>query len=412
MASSLPAPAVDRPARRCRRRAGRALAAALAVLWPGLPLAAGEPPVSYQDIEGAEEVIEATKRIGPWESQYQVMEEATDRVFERQGWTSEPDRFARDLMRQVGQIAPWKPEEREKAFMEGLQGRYHLTHDQRSRLGTDMRRETMLLTLKHFKDIVPVAMEIARTRAAGQPFSSDQVQQWSRALRPMMEDGLQLIERVTGRLQRTMSEDQRRLLDADLQAFRRRHADVRRLVDRWEAGQWSPADWGLDTDPVHAGVMARQAAAEGRSAAPAAPRPPDETATAAREDAWDAYVRWFCNAYQCDDRQRTSADRILKNSKKEAYDYRSARRDLIARAERLAGQGTGSPQQKAAAAELQRVLAPITQIFERMKKRLHAEVLTTRQRLMFAPEDTASAPPRAAPAPAPPPSPQAARPPD
>lgn len=378
------------------------LAATLAI---SLAFAAGpvraqdeDPPVPKDQVKKAEEVIEVARTIGPWENQAPVFQQATDNIFRQQGWTSESDQFAREVMRQVGTIPPWKPREREEVFLGAVQSRFSLTHDQRTLLGTEMRRESMTFMIKHFKDMVPVMLEVAKTRAANEPFTPEQVQEWSRQLRPIMDEGLQMMDRVTGKLKRTMSPDQRRQLEEDLRALRRRHKDTMKMVERWEHGRWSPTDWGLQNDPLHAATAAQDAAREAEKNAlveqARLARNPDEPRIALNESSWDTYVKWFCNTYHCDDRQRTMADSILQRSKREASDYRGARRTMIEQQERLSSGGEANP-------ELNRLLQPIREIFERMKQRLSSEILTTEQRKKYGPAEPVA--PRPPPAVVPPP---------
>lgn len=382
-------------------------APALAIWAAVLPLRGQEPrplPLPPDQLKQANEVMEAAKKIGPWESQTQVLEEATDHFFLQQNWNSEPDQFARQLMRDVGRIAPWNPHERQDVFLNAVQERLKLTHDQRSQLDNSFRQETMTFAMKHFKDVVPIMLDVAKARANNDPFTPEQVQDWSNRLRPMMDEGMQVIQRVSSRLEKTMTAEQRELLQADMRAFVRRHEDSKKLVEKWAAGGWSPADWGLQNDPVHAGAMAEHRAREAEKnalvEAKRGTQMPDEKTASMDESAWDKYVKWFCSAYQCDERQRVQADAILKKSKKDAIAYREHKKDLIAQWERrIAGEKDAS-KLGAAQTELQRLLAPITQTYDRMKRQL-ASLLTGAQRQKFgdplAAEQTAKRSPQSKP---------------
>ncbi len=353
-------------------------------------LAQDAPPVPPQVQKQADELMEAAKQIGPWENQYKLMEEAADNVFQKQNWTSEPDMFARQLMRQIGEIPPWNPMERNEAFLDAVQSRWNLNHDQRTLLGGNVHRETMMLTVRHFKDLLPIALDITRTRAGNKPFTPDQVQEWSTKLEPLMDEGLDMVNRITSKLEKTMTEEQRMLLEADMKALVRRHEDVKKLVGKWQTGDWSPEDWGLQNDPLHAQVMMdyrdRQAQRNALVDSARGTSPTfDDKSIASRESEWEKYVKWFCRTYECDDRQRSQADAILKSSRTEAINYRSKYQADIAKNEALAN-SAASPIYKAHyQAELDRLLIPIAQVFDRLKKRLHDEVLTTQQQTRFAP---------------------------
>jgi hypothetical protein len=346
-----------------------------------------DPAVTPEQIKQAEEVMKKTQDMGPWENQTQVIEDATDKIFEQQGWNSESDQFTRTVMRDISKIPPWKPVERQEVFLDAFSERFGLTHDQRTQFGNDLQREGMTLTIKHFKDIIPVALDAAQTRAKQEPFTAEQVQEWSYRLKPLMDDGLDSVQRVANRLEKTMTPEQRDKLRTDMQSFIRRHHDVDKMMDNWKAGKWTPSDFGLQNDPIHAGAMAAVAAdsaVKNELVATAELRsPPDEKKIASDESAWDKYVKWFCRTYQCTPTQRGQAESILKNAKSEAIRYRSSRRERIEKAQRAVATAMSLERRTAANTELENQLKPISERFEQMKKSLYEGLLTTQQRQLL-----------------------------
>jgi hypothetical protein len=330
-------------------------------------------------LKQAEEVMKATRSMG-WDRQHQLLDQATEQMFDQNGWNSEPDQFTRNLLRDVGQIPPWQAQQRQEAFLNAIQGRLSLTHDQRMLLNTEIQRESIQLTVKHFKDIVPVVLEVAKTRAADEPFTPEQVQRWTKSLGPMLNESLEVVQRVSQRLERTMTEDQRRQLKADMDALVRRHRDVEKLMQKWQRGEWSPADWGLQNDPAHAGLMQALSARGGAATLASTDAAWKDPAFANNETEWERYVKWFCEYYECDASQRTKADSILKTAKQEAIRYRESRRDVIAQYEVRLATEKDAATRVSLTAELNRNLAPIGELFTRMKDRLHADVLTSSQR--------------------------------
>jgi hypothetical protein len=377
---------------------------------------AQEPPApptkEIEEIRRAEE--DAKGLMGDWDQHYLVVDQATDNIFQQQGWTSESDQYARNLMREVGRISPWKPQERGKVFMNSLQARYTLTEDQRTTLDADIQKETMTVAMKHFKSVFPVALEIMKARSSGQPFTPEQVQRWSKAFQPVMDESIGAVDRVVGRLEKTMTEDQRKILQNDTQALHKRHQDVQKMVERWEAGQWTPTDWGLQNDPIHAGVMSQYNAAQTEKdrlvQAANAKANQSEQSIARDESTWEAYVRQFCEQYECTDAQRTQAGAILKSCRKEALDYLAARRDQIAKNEAAGKSADVAPgEREKAARELERLMTPIGDIFNRLKAQL-VGLLTSAQRAKFGAPTATPAPAKPAtpplrPAPQPPPTP-------
>lgn len=361
-------------------------------------VAAAQPPSapSPEELDKVRQVQKDAETMGSWDQQYLTIEQATDNVFKQQGWTSESDQYARSLMRDLGRIPPWKPHERQEAFMGALQNRYTLTDEQRASLNSEIQREAMMVTAKNFRDVLPVAMEVVKTRASGEPFTAEQVQRWSKALKPMMADSIASMQRVTDHMKKDMTPEQRRLLEADVESLTKRHRDMEKMMVRWEAGQWNPTDWGLQDDPIHYSAVAQHAAGEAEKNALVQQavdgnQPFNEGTAATDESEWDRYVRQFCDKYECTDSQRASAQGILKNCKQEAGAFRNARRDQIAQAEKLIQNADTPAKRKAQQDELQRQLAPIAEIFNRLKARLYEQVLTTEQRKKFPSETPAPA---------------------
>lgn len=346
-------------------------------------------PVPPDQFRKAMEVMDTAKKIGPWENQYRILEDATNNIFDQQGWNSESDQFARGVMREVGRVPPWDPAARQKVFLDQLQGRYNLTHDQVSQFDKEFQAEGMRMAFKHFATIAPVAMEIVKTRASGEPFTAEQVQRWSQQGRPIMDDVMNSMERVTGKLESTMSTEQRAALDGDMKAFRRRHSDMKRMADKWAAGQWTPADWGLQNDPVHSAAMSDASRIDAEKTELVNrvmnEKRPDEDAISRDESEWDRYVKWFCTRYHCDERQRTTAGSILQSSKREAVSYMSAKRDLIQQAQNKVKMADDPESRKEAMVEQDHVMKPVIITFERLKRRLFEDVLTSEQQRKYTP---------------------------
>lgn len=355
--------------------------------WASPVWAEDAPKATKKQLKQMGKLLKDTAALGSWESQVPFIEQAMNNVFSQYGWDSAEDRYARELVRNVGAIPPWKPHERSRAFLDSAQERYGFTHDQRLALQANMQREGMAVTRKHLVKMLPVVMEMVGTRAKQEPFTAEQVRRWSNAFEPMMADALESVERVTSQLKEKMTPEQRAKLDADMKALVRRHRDVEKMVKKWQAGNWNPTDWGLQDDPIHAVAMLEYRASEAeknlRVREARASKELDESKFATNESLWDLYVRHFCTKYACTDGQRTSASAILKGCKQRALAHRHARRERISKCERLSKAGEDEAVRKHYAAELERELVPISQIFEELKTRLYARVLTTAQQKRF-----------------------------
>ncbi len=376
------------------------LAAALLLLSPAAGTWAEESDKPTEGvISQIRELQEHAKEMGPWETEAGAIHDAHDNIFQKNGWTSEADQYSLDLLHQVTQIAPWDTAQREDVFLTGLQTRLNLTHDQRSLLGNEMRLESMKVTMKHIKDLLPVALDIAQTRARQEPFTAEQVQRWSQKFKPVMDDAMASVQKVIGKLDKTMTEEQRALLDRDMKALLKRHSDVEKMVEGWKAGNWNPSEWGLDNDPIHANAMyehrLKEAEKDGLVNLALSKKKPDVAATAKDKSAWRLYVEWFCNFYTCDDRQRNTAEGILTDSLKRATNFLQARGKAIAKVEQLRDAAKTDAQRKVQIAELDRLQRPIEDIFKELRTRLETNVLTTQQRKLLPPKQTASRKPTA-----------------
>lgn len=344
------------------------------------------PPNEESPAKQYGELLNATKQIGPWEQQSAQNEEATGLVFQRQGWTSEPDQFALNMIREVDRVPPWQTKQREEIFLNSLQSRYQLTDNQKSMINQKMRFESMRLSVKYFKDAAPIAMEALKTRASGQPFTAEQMARWSRAAQPILADARDSIEKVAGELSGTMTPEQRKQMDGDLKAFLKRHDDVVKLTERWERGEWDPRDLGLDHDPAHAGVIAAKQAEQARMAAPPVLQQPASEPNARPDDesSWERYVREYGVNHGFDAVQTKSARAILSEQTARAKNFRQARSTQLTTLQRAVAAENDPVRKADLTKELQSVLAPVSDMFTEMCARLD-ELLTADQRAKYSP---------------------------
>ena len=340
-------------------------------------------------------LVDQTKDLGPWDGHRQLLSDATDNMFERQGWTSEPDRYTREVLRDLQQYDPWQYQERQDTFMNHMQVRYELTEAQKEQLSRDMQREALMTGIKHFRTTAPIAMEIVRLRTEGKPFTAEDVQRWSSQLDPVMEDAKAAVKRVAEKLEGTMSPSQREQLKKDMDALLKRHDDVVRMVGEWQQGKWDPSQWGLQNDPVHGPQMRAIHAREDERTRLAdisqARRDLKGVGKADDESTWERYVRLFCVRFACDDLQKITAFAILKSVVREAENIRAARKGDIEKLEASIAKADSDERRGYFESELHRALLPIEALFERLCSRLDNEVLRSDQR-MRVPQDGAEGP--------------------
>jgi hypothetical protein len=197
--------------------------------------------------------------------------------------------------------------------MAAVAGRYNLTAEQQSEIKQRAMIEMMTFMGRHGGEIIKLGSEVLGARAEGRPFTKEEVARWSKEIQPLLEDGLRVEERMLGEMRPMLTPEQQRLLESDLAAADRRLANVRQDLARWERGEWSPEEWGMQHDPIQMGqgMEPPVAAGETNEAAPGEGESPTESSDPLTE--WERYVRDFSNTYRLDEEQRTAANAILRD---------------------------------------------------------------------------------------------------
>jgi len=139
-----------------------------------------------------------------WYDEASIIKDAHNNVFAARGWDSEADQFTLQLINQITDISPMQNQEREELFIRAYQDRLGLSDEQAQMLGDEMRQESMRFTMQHFTELLPIASEIISTRSQNKPFTAEMVQRWSQKLEPLMNDALESVNRVRGKLEATM----------------------------------------------------------------------------------------------------------------------------------------------------------------------------------------------------------------
>jgi len=364
----------------------------LIILWLGaIAQVSGDavPPDDITDPGFPPALLEQAKSLGPWEDNADLERAAMSSMFENNGWNSEPDHFALDLVTRVNRIPPWQQQDRMEAFLGGIQERLDLNPDQRRQLSRNMQLESMRIGLNHLTEVLPVATEAIQTRAAGQPYSAEQVARWSKVLRPLAEEAREATERVARDLSRTMSTAQRDKLRGDLNALLRRHKDITTQMRDWEDGRWTPDAWGLQNDPIQngaqldpskrpppGGAQVAGVSAEDR-ADPGDPLSQDLSRRF--ESEWERYVREYGQRHDFTDAQRASARGILQDMLNRARRWKQANETRLAELRHSSHSG-GLPEERARlSADLKKINEPLDRMFEELKGRLRG-LLTSEQR--------------------------------
>jgi hypothetical protein len=259
-------------------------------------------------------------------------------VFERNNWDSESDLFALEMVREVGRIPPWAIQERYDKAMEMVGDRYLLDDEQMASLQDKVIRLNVELFSRHSDRILQYAMEAIQTRAAGEPFTPEQVARWVELAEPVFNDARRSFNAGAEEFMAELDPEQRELVRRDLAATNRRMADVERLGQKWKRGEWDPHDWGLEDDPIQSqaefaaetpgaklpsvdsGAAQREAREGSHEEAiareePRASEPAEPAGPPKDDDAWAKYVRAFIRKYHLNDEQRQRAWLVYRDAK-------------------------------------------------------------------------------------------------
>lgn len=214
-----------------------------------------------------------------WEKLSPHYIEMMERMFERNGWTDESDRYAQRVASKVAALPPWDLTGRLRTLSEEVAQRYDLTPQQTAEFQKAIMRESMGLLMRHGPALWEQAREALELRSQGKPYTAEQIAEWARHGEPIFREVEQSVERVAGELEVSLSDEKKRVFAKDMAGFHKRQKAVEAMAQRWAKGDWKPDEWGLENDPIQ--TSRRNTDEESPAAAPiptptapaAAPRP-------------------------------------------------------------------------------------------------------------------------------------------
>ncbi|MHC5108280.1 MAG: hypothetical protein ACYTHJ_00200 [Planctomycetota bacterium] len=302
-----------------------------------------------------------------WESEAALMRESMIKIWKRNGWKSESDRYALELTAEVASIPPWEPMKRIDFVSGEIAQRYGIDSTGAMRI-----KSRMIIDLGEFlgknSDVIMKNMrEGMNARMAGEPFTAEQVQEWMEAGAAFEDDVDVIMDRFIAEIETMVDPTHREIFEADLKSFRKRDEDVKKMAARWRRGEWKPSDWGMENDPVQRGEhpgLRREAGKEGVPSAQRVELP--DTWHPHIPGTWIAFVVEFKNAFDLDAGQVTTIESIHTEMLRRATAYERSRREEMARV----------PEKERADHE---VYAPLVDYFLEMTDRFDA-VLRSGQR--------------------------------
>lgn len=271
-------------------------------------------------------------KMGEWEYQYPSIERAINNMWDKNGWRSESDQFARELMLEVASIPPWEFTRRTETAIDQVARRYKMTPAQRTTFQSQMYMRTGKLLFKNRSMLFKQIREVTTLRTLGKPINPDQVSQWVNESDELMDMARSEFNGMVEAVSQSFTPEQKQLLESDMESYRQRVKATNELREAWRRGEWSAEDWGLDTDPIQTGTNPVERAKQVQLLRASANRahqqrlaesyylPSDETT-------WERYVRRFIAQYDLNEAQSESCLSILREMKLRARAYTIAHGD-------------------------------------------------------------------------------------
>ncbi len=271
-----------------------------------------------------------------WDEEAQRLRRAAETVWERNGWTDESDRFARDVACEVTAIPPWDVVARLNLLTTRVVERYRLNDESAMRLKSSVLREAGRFVMRNGGAIIENGREALAARARGEPYTAEQVAKWAKVLEPLLADAQVSADRLAEEIQPSLDAEHKLLLSRDRESFQKRTALLYAMRTRWAEGKWQPTDWGLEADPIQSRAVPPRAldpsAAIPVPVAPAAqPSPNASLPTCVSYDpaTWFACVLEFEKRFQLDAGQKSTAESIHAELVERAGDYAKTHREEL-----------------------------------------------------------------------------------
>ncbi|MGD2108977.1 MAG: hypothetical protein PVI86_06250 [Phycisphaerae bacterium] len=308
-----------------------------------------------------------------WERDTAFLKKSMDKLWERNGWTTESDLFARDVAKEVAAIPPWRVMRRLETMNRHVAERYGLSDADASRFQGAVIGETSGVLLRNMGIITRQIREVVEARQHGRPFTAEQVARWMQEGEPIMSEMEKSADRLRQVLEPMVAADRRRFFDADVESYMKRQRVVDKAVERWASGGWEPSDWGLEDDPVHRGLGKPAAALNaGRAGDAKVPKPIGRSSARLMAcvsydpESWHVCVTDLKAQLQLDPGQVDTAESI------HAELVERARACIVARSDVLAAVPT-------AERKTHEAYEPVRALFAEFQDRLDA-ILTSSQR--------------------------------
>lgn len=261
--------------------------------------------------------------------------------------------------------------------------RYDLDQAQARVAKTMMVDGTMEFVSTYRDDLQFLLVEMYEARLSGQDPTADKVKQWANRAQPVFDAARKLITDRNIQFHQLLNDEQKKIHRRDLDEMRTNFGQMAQRLNRWQAGDYKPGEFGQG---LSASAQQRKARRLGRK------RKSEEVdrqlgLTVVSPEYWELYVKLFIDAFELDKGQQTLAYSVLAEIKARGVANRmdnSKRIDkLQATVEQLSKLSAPTPNQQdtlaKAKATLNDLYKPQLELFEELQRRLMA-IPTAQQR--------------------------------
>ncbi|MFQ5461188.1 MAG: hypothetical protein ACE5E5_01030 [Phycisphaerae bacterium] len=271
-----------------------------------------------------------------WQSDAANVKHAMVNLFEQNGWDTEADRFASQLAGEIAEIPPWDPIQRIDRVSSRLADRYGIPQAGEFRIKTRMMLEVSEFFGRHADVIFEQTRRFVSKRMAGQPYTAEDVAEWSKATAGMNVELREWGERMYREIATMVDPVGLKRLNHDLASFDKRMTYLEKMDKVWRAGGWEPSHWGMQDDPVQNGTHPGMRVGRGAPQATSEPQraldnKPPRRWYAHAPRTWIAYVFEFQRRYGFDPAQLTAINSIHRELLDRADAYAESRAEELGR---------------------------------------------------------------------------------
>lgn len=211
---------------------------------PGI-LAQEEPLPRPAGLSGPQE-----KLVGPadWHKINSLTENILDTTFTREKWGGDYDRFWLSLYLDQYQANWFDFDARMKIMSEHLTRRYNLREEQLPQVKQLLLRETGAFLFQNGREVMNFAGKLQAERLWDKPFDAQTAGQWAQMHAPLLSAFGQSADRFSADFAPLLDETQRSLFESDRAQWKERIGKFQTLVTKWQSGDWTPEEWGLNPD--------------------------------------------------------------------------------------------------------------------------------------------------------------------